>query len=68
MIYVVMRGRAVLSVHDTERAATAAAEGPNMRVEARTVRRWWLRPADSPHYVLLPRADYVALRQSWRLP
>lgn len=46
MIYVVMRGRAVLSLHDTEREATAAAEGPNMRVEARTVRRWWLRPAD----------------------
>lgn len=28
----------------------------------------WLRPEDSPHYVLLPRADYQALRQSWRLP
>ncbi len=28
----------------------------------------WLRPTDSPHYVLLPRADYLALRQSWRLP
>lgn len=28
----------------------------------------WLRPADSPHYVLLPRADYLALRQAWRLP
>ncbi len=46
MIYVVMRGRAVLSLHDTEREATAAAEGPNMRVEVRTVRSWWLRPAD----------------------
>lgn len=28
----------------------------------------WLRPADSPHYVLLPRAEYLALRQAWRLP
>jgi len=44
--YVVMRGRAVLRVYDTDRAALAAAEGPNMRVEARTVRNWWLRPAD----------------------
>ena len=44
--YVVMRGRAVLSVYDTEPEALAAAEGPNMRVEARTVRSWWLRPAD----------------------
>jgi L,D-peptidoglycan transpeptidase YkuD (ErfK/YbiS/YcfS/YnhG family) len=28
----------------------------------------WLRPEDSPHYVLLPRADYMALRLKWRLP
>ena len=28
----------------------------------------WLDPAASPHYVLLPRADYLALRNSWRLP
>ena len=28
----------------------------------------WLRPADSPHYVLLPRAEYLALRALWRLP
>lgn len=46
MIYVVMRGRAVLSLHATEHAATAAAEGPNLRVEARGVRPWWQRPAD----------------------
>jgi len=28
----------------------------------------WLRPDASPHYVLLPRTDYQALRQAWRLP
>ncbi len=28
----------------------------------------WLRAADSPHYVLLPRTEYLALRQAWRLP
>ena len=28
----------------------------------------WLHPEASPHYVLLPRADYLALRESWRLP
>ena len=28
----------------------------------------WLRPEDSPHYVLLPRAEYGALREGWRLP
>lgn len=28
----------------------------------------WLDPAASPYYVLLPRADYAALRAAWRLP
>lgn len=28
----------------------------------------WLDPAASPHYVLLPQADYVALRGTWGLP
>lgn len=28
----------------------------------------WLDPQASPHYVLLPRADYAALRGPWRLP
>ena len=28
----------------------------------------WLDPRASPYYVLLPRADYGALRASWRLP
>jgi L,D-peptidoglycan transpeptidase YkuD (ErfK/YbiS/YcfS/YnhG family) len=28
----------------------------------------WLDPTASPHYVLLPRADYAALRTAWRLP
>ncbi len=28
----------------------------------------WLNPAASPHYVLLPQADYAALRTSWGLP
>ena len=28
----------------------------------------WLDPAASPHYVLLPRADYAALRGTWGLP
>lgn len=28
----------------------------------------WLRPEASPHYVLLPEADYHALRQTWGLP
>lgn len=28
----------------------------------------WLDPQASPYYVLLPRADYNALRSSWRLP
>lgn len=28
----------------------------------------WLDPRGSPHYVLLPRADYAALRAAWRLP
>jgi len=28
----------------------------------------WLRPEASPHYVLLPRQDYAALRQRWLLP
>lgn len=28
----------------------------------------WLDPSASPHYVLLPKADYAALRGSWGLP
>ena len=28
----------------------------------------WLDPTASPHYVLLPRADYLGLRQAWNLP
>lgn len=28
----------------------------------------WLDPRASPHYVLLPRQDYLALRKAWRLP
>ncbi len=28
----------------------------------------WLDPAASPHYVLLPKADYAALRGPWGLP
>lgn len=28
----------------------------------------WLDPQASPHYVLLPRAEYQALRGPWRLP
>lgn len=28
----------------------------------------WLDPQASPHYVLLPEADYQALRGPWRLP
>lgn len=28
----------------------------------------WLDPKASPHYVLLPKADYQALRGPWRLP
>ena len=28
----------------------------------------WLDPGASPHYVLLPKADYAALRDPWRLP
>lgn len=28
----------------------------------------WINPQASPHYVLLPRADYAALRAAWRLP
>lgn len=28
----------------------------------------WLRPEASPHYVLLPRQDFAALRQRWLLP
>jgi hypothetical protein len=28
----------------------------------------WLDPAASPHYVLLPAAEYAALRTPWRLP
>jgi len=28
----------------------------------------WLDPAASPHYVLLPKADYAALRAPWGLP
>lgn len=28
----------------------------------------WLDPQASPHYVLLPRGDYAALRAAWRLP
>ncbi len=28
----------------------------------------WLDPSASPHYVLLPRADYAALRATWGLP
>ncbi len=28
----------------------------------------WLNPAASPHYVLLPKADYAALRGAWGLP
>ena len=28
----------------------------------------WLDPNASPHYVLLPRVEYTALREAWRLP
>jgi len=28
----------------------------------------WLRPESKPHYVLLPRAEYLARWQSWGLP
>lgn len=28
----------------------------------------WLDPSASPHYVLLPKADYQALRSAWKLP
>ncbi|OYW74912.1 MAG: hypothetical protein B7Z37_15775 [Verrucomicrobia bacterium 12-59-8] len=28
----------------------------------------WLDPSASPHYVLLPKADYAALRAAWGLP
>lgn len=28
----------------------------------------WLDPRASPHYVLLPRAEYLRLRDAWRLP
>ncbi len=28
----------------------------------------WLDPSASPHYVLLPKADYAALRGAWGLP
>lgn len=28
----------------------------------------WLDPTSSPHYVLLPKADYAALRSAWLLP
>jgi len=28
----------------------------------------WLRAAAQPHYVLLPRAEYLRLWQSWKLP
>jgi len=28
----------------------------------------WIDPKASPHYVLLPRAEYIALRQAWQLP
>lgn len=28
----------------------------------------WLDPRAYPHYVLLPQADYTALRAAWRLP
>lgn len=28
----------------------------------------WLQPAAQPHYVLLPRAEYQARLQSWKLP
>lgn len=28
----------------------------------------WLNPEASPHYVLLPEADYYALRAAWALP
>lgn len=28
----------------------------------------WIDPTASPHYVLLPKADYAALRASWGLP
>lgn len=28
----------------------------------------WLDPSASPHYVLLPKADYAALRVAWALP
>lgn len=28
----------------------------------------WIRPENQPYYVLLPQAEYDALRQSWALP
>lgn len=46
--YVVMRGRAVLSVEETLAGAEARqASEAETRIEARRgVRSWWLRPAD----------------------
>ena len=28
----------------------------------------WLRASARPHYVLLPRAEYLRLREPWDLP
>jgi len=39
-----------------------------MAVESLEAMIRWLDPTASPHYVLLPKAEYVALRGVWDCP
>lgn len=51
------------------RGPTTPSAGCTTMAEGDLVRMLrWIDPGSSPHYVLLPRADYAALRGPWRLP
>ena len=51
------------------RGPTTPSAGCTTMAETDLVRMLrWLDPAAAPHYVLLPRADYLALRGPWGLP
>lgn len=51
------------------RGPTTPSAGCTTMAEADLTRMLrWLDPSASPHYVLLPKADYAALRAAWGLP
>lgn len=62
-------GRGSAIFFHVRRGPTKPSAGCTTMAEADLVKLIrWLDPQASPHYVLLPRADYQALRAAWRLP